>query len=336
MANGQFRLGKQAGGTLGLVFPDGVSNTEVVLPESGNLVSVDTAVTDNAIARYDGTTGKLQDSGVIIDDSGNITSLANKYISFGGTSNSYFYGDSAGSTEIYGGNNIRLVTAGAERVRIDSAGNGGWGVTPSAWTGVKALSIGGTGTIQGDVNTLALSIGVKGNTYTGYGSTYDVTGQPVCAYALDKGTGKHFWRTAPAGTAGQPITWTNAMTLDTNGNLLLTSGTGALGYGAGAGGTVTQLTSKSTDVTLNKPSGTIIMHNGIIGANQSAYFCVNNSMFGRQDIVALTGKDWSSRYMIENTNNTTNAFCIRVTNITAESYSDPIEISFAIIKGVNA
>ena len=39
MANGRFTLGKQSGGTLGLVFPDGVSNTEVVLPESGELVT---------------------------------------------------------------------------------------------------------------------------------------------------------------------------------------------------------------------------------------------------------------------------------------------------------
>lgn len=41
MANGKFTLGKQSGGTLGLVFPDGVSNTEVMLPESGELATVD-------------------------------------------------------------------------------------------------------------------------------------------------------------------------------------------------------------------------------------------------------------------------------------------------------
>ena len=41
MANGRFTLGKQSGGTLGLVFPDGVSNTEVVLPESGELATKD-------------------------------------------------------------------------------------------------------------------------------------------------------------------------------------------------------------------------------------------------------------------------------------------------------
>ena len=39
MANGKLTLGKQSGGTLGLVFPDGVSDTEVVLPESGELAT---------------------------------------------------------------------------------------------------------------------------------------------------------------------------------------------------------------------------------------------------------------------------------------------------------
>lgn len=39
MANGKIILGKQSGGTLDLVFPDGVSDTEVILPESGELVT---------------------------------------------------------------------------------------------------------------------------------------------------------------------------------------------------------------------------------------------------------------------------------------------------------
>lgn len=41
MANGKIRFGKQSGGVLGLVFPDGVTNTEVVLPESGTLASLE-------------------------------------------------------------------------------------------------------------------------------------------------------------------------------------------------------------------------------------------------------------------------------------------------------
>ena len=39
MANGKIRFGKQSGGVLSLTFPDGVTNTEVVLPESGELVN---------------------------------------------------------------------------------------------------------------------------------------------------------------------------------------------------------------------------------------------------------------------------------------------------------
>ena len=41
MANGKIRFGKQSGGTLGLVFPDGIGNTEVMLPESGELATKD-------------------------------------------------------------------------------------------------------------------------------------------------------------------------------------------------------------------------------------------------------------------------------------------------------
>ena len=41
MANGRIRFGKQSGGEVALVFPDGIDNTEVVFPESGDLVNKD-------------------------------------------------------------------------------------------------------------------------------------------------------------------------------------------------------------------------------------------------------------------------------------------------------
>lgn len=44
MPNGQFNLGKQSGGVLSISFPDGVSNTEVVLPESGTLATKEATV----------------------------------------------------------------------------------------------------------------------------------------------------------------------------------------------------------------------------------------------------------------------------------------------------
>lgn len=72
MAAGKINLQKESGGIVKISPADGVGVTELVVPESGNLVSVDTAVTDNSIARYDGATGKLQNSSVIIDDNNNV------------------------------------------------------------------------------------------------------------------------------------------------------------------------------------------------------------------------------------------------------------------------
>ena len=39
MANGKIRFGKQSGGQLNLVIPDGTTNTEVIVPESGELAT---------------------------------------------------------------------------------------------------------------------------------------------------------------------------------------------------------------------------------------------------------------------------------------------------------
>ena len=72
MAAGVINLQKASGGITKISSADGTGVTELVVPESGNLVSVGTTVTYNAIARYDGTTGKLQNSGVVIDDNGNV------------------------------------------------------------------------------------------------------------------------------------------------------------------------------------------------------------------------------------------------------------------------
>lgn len=76
MANGKIKFGKQAGGQLDLIIPDGASNTEVILPESGELANkeyVDAANTTGNAA----TATKLQTTrtinGVAFDGTANIT-----------------------------------------------------------------------------------------------------------------------------------------------------------------------------------------------------------------------------------------------------------------------
>jgi hypothetical protein len=119
-------------------------------------------------------------------------------------------------------------TAAATRLTIDSSGNVGLGVTPSAWVSSwKAIDWG--------TNTAVISGGGAGNagTYvinnayydTTLGLTYKSTFQ--AAY-YQQVAGKHNWYTAPSGTAGNAITFTQAMTLDASGNLLV--GTTSSGY----------------------------------------------------------------------------------------------------------
>ena len=85
MAAGKLHFKSDAGGITSVSREAGATNGELVLPASGTVASVDGAVTDNAIARYDSTTGKLQNSAIAIDDSGNIGSGTQSFNGFGGS-----------------------------------------------------------------------------------------------------------------------------------------------------------------------------------------------------------------------------------------------------------
>lgn len=74
--------------------------------------------------------------------------------------------------------------------------------------------------------------------------------------------------------------------IGTSGNVLVTGG-GALGYGVGSGGTVTQATSKSTAVTLNKPSGRIVLNGAALPAGTAVSFQLNNSQISAGDTVSI-------------------------------------------------
>jgi hypothetical protein len=61
----------------------------------------------------------------------------------------------------------------------------------------------------------------------------------------------------------------------------------AFGYSAGAGGTVTQLTSKTTGVTLNELTGNITMNNAFMAANARVTFTLTNSEIAAEDFVLV-------------------------------------------------
>jgi hypothetical protein len=111
-------------------------------------------------------------------------------------------------------NTLQFYTNGTNKATIDTSGNLGLGVTPSAWNTYKAFEVGALGTsLAGTTGQTILT----NNAYYQSNWKYAATGS--ASFALQIG-GAHQWHTAPSGTAGNAITFTQAMTLDANGNLL--------------------------------------------------------------------------------------------------------------------
>ena len=111
------------------------------------------------------------------------------------------------------------------------------------------------------------------------------------------------------------------------------------GYGAGAGGAVTQATSKSTNVTLDKPVGRITMHNAALAANTTVGFALNCSFIAATDIILLTIVDASvsngANYNVWASVGSGGAL-IKLRNVSAGSLSEAVQINYAVIKGATA
>jgi hypothetical protein len=118
-------------------------------------------------------------------------------------------------------------TGNTLRATLDSSGNLALGLAPSAVSATyyKSFELGkaGSGLSAATVSlTSNEQVWLSNNSYPTYSSgtvwKYGNDGE-AARYALESGV--HSWYTAPSGTAGNAISFTQAMTLDASGNLLV-------------------------------------------------------------------------------------------------------------------
>jgi hypothetical protein len=129
-------------------------------------------------------------------------------------------------------------TSSADRLYIDSAGNVGVGVTPSAWgASFKVIQL-RSGSLMADSGGSTL-YNVQ-NVYFDGSSWLRVNAAASTRY--EQSAGVHTWWNAPTGTAGTAATFAQAMTLDASGDLLV--------------GTTLKNGSWNTKLTLSNDSGT--------------------------------------------------------------------------------
>jgi hypothetical protein len=124
--------------------------------------------------------------------------------------------------------------------------------------------------------------------------------------------------------------------LSTTGNQVITS-TGKHGYATGSGGVVTQLTDKSTAVTLSKSTGQITLAGAALAASTTVSFTLTNTVIEAGDILIMNhiSGGTAGSYLL-NAQSAAGSASINVRNISLGSLSEAIVIAFAVIKAVSA
>lgn len=120
------------------------------------------------------------------------------------------------------------------------------------------------------------------------------------------------------------------------------TGAGTVGYGTGAGGTITQITSSSTGVTINKPTGTIVTVALTTAAGAHEKFTVTNSFCAAAtDVIVLSttyaGGASHGTPVLQAVNVTAGTFDLIIANVDAtNALNAAMTINFAILSAVAA
>jgi hypothetical protein len=186
---------------------------------------------------------------------------------------------------------LQLQTNGTTAaVTIDTSQNVGIGVTPSPADLPTVENAYGLFSGQQQMNLAT-------NAYYNSGWKYQGTGL-AARYYVDRAGGQHIWYTAPSGTAGNAITFTERMRIDSNGNLLV----GTASSASGNSNTFVTAGTTAADVavfavsTVNSNNVRCFIANANNYAGDSGYFFIGSRSGGDRVYILTSGN-------IQNSNN---------------------------------
>ena len=113
---------------------------------------------------------------------------------------------------------------------------------------------------------------------------------------------------------------------------------GEIFYTSNGQGSVTQATSKSTGVTLNKSAGQITMNAASLAAVTNVTFTFTNSVLSGKDVLILnvSGAATSGAYNCFVSSMTAGSATITLRNISASPLAEAVVLNFAIIHNVGS
>ena len=177
-------------------------------------------------------------------------------------------GTDANTGIFFGTDIIGFSEGGVEAMRIDASGNVGLNVTPNAWGSTyKAFQAGTTNVVAGiasQTDNFVLHNFV--NAYFDGTNWKYIASQEAGRYELTRNV--HKWFNAPSGTAGNTITFTQALTLNANGALAL-QGASTSATGVGITFPATQSASSDANTLDDYEEGTWTPSVSVSGFTQS-------------------------------------------------------------------